>query len=101
MKFSKMQNKIYGSLVSKQYHTKCTNPLYPKFTSKKLAFILFAATFTYGTPEGTCAIFLLTRGHDLLSRSHDLVSRGNDLLCRSHDLVSRGHDLLCRYHDLK
>ena len=34
----------------------------------------------YGTPEGTCAIFLLTRGHDLLSRSHDLVSRGHELI---------------------
>ena len=54
----------------------------------------------YGTPEGTCAIFLLTRGHDLLSRSHDLVSRGNELLCRSHDLVSRGNDLISRGHEL-
>ena len=30
-----MQNSIYGSFVTIQYHTKCTNPLYSKFTSKK------------------------------------------------------------------
>ena len=46
MKFSKMQNKIYGSLVSMQYHTKCTNPLYSKFTSKQFSlYLFFAATF--------------------------------------------------------
>ena len=33
--FSKMQIEIYGSLVTIQYHTKCTNPHYPRFTSKK------------------------------------------------------------------
>ena len=81
----------------------------------------------YGTPEGTCAIFLLTRGHDLLkkdninswprvsltnwrtvitrgndiiSRGHDLVSRGNDIITRYHDLVSRGNDIISRGHDL-
>ena len=37
MQFSKMENKIYGSLVTIQYHTKCANPLYPKFTSKKIS----------------------------------------------------------------
>ena len=37
MQFSRMQNKIHGSLVTIQYHTKCTNPLYPKFTSKKFS----------------------------------------------------------------
>ena len=35
MQFSKKQNEMYRSLVTIQYHTKCTNPLYPKFTSKK------------------------------------------------------------------
>ena len=48
MQFSRMQNKIYGSLVSIQYHTKCTNPLYPNVhKQKKIAFIPFAATFTW------------------------------------------------------
>ena len=41
MQFSRMQNKIYGSLVAIQYHTKCTNPLYPKFTSKKFSVYIF------------------------------------------------------------
>ena len=41
MPFSRMQNKIYGSLVTIQYHTKCTNPLYPKFTSKKFSVNVF------------------------------------------------------------
>ena len=69
MQFSKMQNKIYGSLVTIQYHTKHTNPLYPKFTghwlrysttpnmltlftqsshTKKKNVDIFAATFTCG-----------------------------------------------------
>ena len=34
---TKMQNEIYGSLVTIQYYTKCTNPLYSKFTSKKFS----------------------------------------------------------------
>ena len=42
MQFSGMQNKIYGSLVTIQYHTKCTNPLYPKFTSKKFSVYIFS-----------------------------------------------------------
>ena len=37
MQLSKMPNEIYRSLVTKQYHTKCTNPLYPKFTSNKFS----------------------------------------------------------------
>ena len=37
MHFSKMQNKINGSVVTIQYHTKCTNPFYQKFTSKKFS----------------------------------------------------------------
>ena len=41
MQFSKMQNKIYGPTVMIQYHTKCTNPLYPKFTSKKFSVFIF------------------------------------------------------------
>ena len=41
IQFSRMQNKIYGSLVTIQYHTKCTNPLYPKFTSKKISVCIF------------------------------------------------------------
>ena len=35
MQFIKMQIEIHGSLVTIQYYTKCTDPLYPKFTSKK------------------------------------------------------------------
>ena len=41
MQFRKMQNKIYGSLVTIQCHTKCTNPLYPKFTSKQFSIYKF------------------------------------------------------------
>ena len=41
MQFSRMQNKIYGSLVTIQYHIKCTNPFYPKFTSKKFSVCIF------------------------------------------------------------
>ena len=41
MQFSRMQNKIYGSMVTIQYHTKCTNPLYQKFTSKKFRDYIF------------------------------------------------------------
>ena len=41
MQFSKMQNKIYRLLVMIRYHTKCTNPLYPKFTSKKNSVYIF------------------------------------------------------------
>ena len=36
MRFTKMQIEIHGSLVTIQYYTKCTDPLYPKFTSKKI-----------------------------------------------------------------
>ena len=41
MQFSKMQYEIYGSLVTIQYTTKCTNPLYPKFTSNKFSTYIF------------------------------------------------------------
>ena len=37
LQFSRMQDKIYGSLVTIQYHTKCTNTLYPKLTSKNFS----------------------------------------------------------------
>ena len=37
MKFSEMQNEIYRSVVTIQYNTKCTNPLYPKFTSNNFS----------------------------------------------------------------
>ena len=43
MQFTKMQNEIYGSLLTIQYHIKCTNPLYSKFASNKFS---FAANFT-------------------------------------------------------
>ena len=33
----KLKIEIHGSLVTIQYYTKCTNPLYPKFTSKKFS----------------------------------------------------------------
>ena len=36
MQFTKMQIEIHGSLVTIPYHTKCTDPLYSKFTSKKI-----------------------------------------------------------------
>ena len=41
MQLSKMQNEIYGSLITLQYHTKCTDPLYPKFTSNKFSAYIF------------------------------------------------------------
>ena len=69
----------------------------------------------FGIPEGTCAIFcisrdhdfltrvnvLFTRGHDLLTRGHDLLSRSHDWWSRGHELVSQRHDLICHGHDLK
>ena len=36
-----MQIEIHGSLVTIQYYTKCTDPLYPKFTSKKISALNF------------------------------------------------------------
>ena len=41
MQFTKMQNEIYGSLVTIQYHAKCTDPLYPKFTCNKFCAYVF------------------------------------------------------------
>ena len=41
MQITKMQIEIHRSLVTIQYYTKCTNPLYPKFTSKKLSALKF------------------------------------------------------------
>ena len=41
MQFTKMQIEIHGSLFMIQYYTKYTDPLYPKFTSKKLSALNF------------------------------------------------------------
>ena len=41
MLFNKMQIEVHGSLVTIQYYTKCTDPLYPKFTSKKFRALKF------------------------------------------------------------
>ena len=41
MQFIKMQIEIHGSLVTIQYYTKCTDPLYPNFTSKKISALNF------------------------------------------------------------
>ena len=41
LQYRRMLNKIYGSLVTIRYHTKCTNPLYPKFTSKTFSVYIF------------------------------------------------------------
>ena len=46
VQFSKMQNEIYGSLVTIQYNL-CTNPLYPKLKSNKSSAYIIAATFTW------------------------------------------------------
>lgn len=54
----------------------------------------------YGTPKGTCAIFRLGRGHDLLGHSNDLLARDHDTLSRSLDLLSRGHEVLSRFDDI-
>ena len=40
-KHGKIQYEIDGSLVTIQYHTKCTNPLYPKFTSNTFKVYIF------------------------------------------------------------
>ena len=46
IKFSKMQNKINGSSVTIQYHNKCTNLPYPKFTSKTISvYILYCRLY--------------------------------------------------------
>ena len=36
MQCSRMQNKIYGSVVTLQYHVKCDNPCYQKSQAKNL-----------------------------------------------------------------
>ena len=41
MQFTKVKFEIHGSLVTIQYYTKCTDPLYPKFTSKKFSALNF------------------------------------------------------------
>ena len=41
MQFTKVQIEIHGSLVMIQYYTKCTDHLYPKFTSKKFSALNF------------------------------------------------------------
>ena len=41
MQISEMQNAIYGSLVTIQYHAKCNNPLYQKVKSNKFCFYIF------------------------------------------------------------
>ena len=42
-----MENKIYGPLVTVQYHAKCTNFLYPKLQAINVTFVFFTATFTW------------------------------------------------------
>ena len=51
---------------------------------KKKSFLTIA--LKYGIPERTCAVFFLSRGHDLLICSHVLLSRGHDILIHSNDL---------------
>ena len=41
MQCSKMQNAIYGSLVTIQYHVKCNNPYYRKVTRNSFCFYVF------------------------------------------------------------
>ena len=42
-----MQNEIYGSLATIQYHAECINPVYGKFRQAiKFVFISFAANLT-------------------------------------------------------
>ena len=41
VQFSRMQNKMYRSLVTIHYHTKCTSPLYPKLKSKNFSVYIF------------------------------------------------------------
>ena len=41
MQFTKVQIEIHGPLVTIQYYTKCTDPLYPKFTSKNFSALNF------------------------------------------------------------
>ena len=46
MKLKRIENQIYGSIVTVQYLTKCTDPRYQKFTIKP-DFIHFAANMTW------------------------------------------------------
>ena len=48
MQFSIIWNEVYRSLDTIQYHTKCTNPLYTKFTSNK-----------FGTYNFCCNLYLV------------------------------------------
>ena len=41
MQFTKMQIEIHESLVTIQYYTKCTDLLYPRFTSEKFSALIF------------------------------------------------------------
>ena len=43
MQFSRMQNKIYGSLVTMQYHTNVQTLFTQSSQAKNLTFIFFAA----------------------------------------------------------
>ena len=47
LQFSKVQNEMYGSLVTIQYHAKCNNPLYRKFKRNNFCFIFSAAKSTW------------------------------------------------------
>lgn len=43
---------------------------------------------------------IVSRGHDLLIRGHNLLIRGHDLLICGHNLLIRGHDLPICGHDI-
>ena len=70
LRFNKMQNEIYGSLVTIQYHAKCSNPFFRKFTRTKICFcIFFAANLTW-----SIAYFLIPITEKF---SHSVISHCN------------------------
>ena len=56
MQFTKMHIEIHGSLVTIQFYTKCTDPLYPEFTSKKNS----ALNFCYNLYQGLAYVLIPT-----------------------------------------
>ena len=58
------------------------------------------ASKSYVTLDGTCAMFYLSLGRDLINRSNDLLARGHDLFSRSLDLLTRGHVISSRSHNI-
>ena len=85
MQFRRMQNKVYGSLVTIQYHTKCANPLYQKFTSKKISCYIFAATATF-----TWSLLMFKFWTQKSVNTHLLIIAPNNMTTSSTKMHSYG-----------